>query len=54
MLCLLNVFELSLLRSMKGNQNVLNISVADTVGSDLLSCFEKICSFTGTWCPCFI
>uniref|UniRef100_A0A3Q3X2U5 Tyrosine-protein phosphatase domain-containing protein n=1 Tax=Mola mola TaxID=94237 RepID=A0A3Q3X2U5_MOLML len=32
-------------QSMRGSQAVLNVPAADSVDSDLFSCFEKICSF---------
>ncbi|XP_044077668.1 serine/threonine/tyrosine-interacting-like protein 1 [Siniperca chuatsi] len=35
-------------RSIKGNQTILNIPVADSVVSDLHSSFERICSFIGS------
>ncbi|XP_030294460.1 serine/threonine/tyrosine-interacting-like protein 1 isoform X1 [Sparus aurata] len=35
-------------QSIKGNQTVLNIPVADSVASDLYSSFERICSFIDT------
>ncbi|KAM9348826.1 serine/threonine/tyrosine-interacting-like protein 1 [Symphorus nematophorus] len=35
-------------RSIKGNQTVLDIPVADSVVSDLFSSFERICSFIGS------
>ncbi|XP_051257849.1 serine/threonine/tyrosine-interacting-like protein 1 isoform X2 [Dicentrarchus labrax] len=35
-------------RSIKGNQTVLNIPVADSAASDLYSSFERICSFIGS------
>ncbi|XP_045894699.1 serine/threonine/tyrosine-interacting-like protein 1 [Micropterus dolomieu] len=34
--------------SIKGNQTILNIPVADSVVSDLYSSFERICSFIGS------
>lgn len=34
-------------RSVKGNQTILSIPVADSVMSDLYSSFERICSFIG-------
>ncbi|XP_070774150.1 serine/threonine/tyrosine-interacting-like protein 1 [Enoplosus armatus] len=34
--------------SIKGNQTILNIPVADSVVSDLHSCLERICSFIGS------
>ncbi|XP_040907839.1 serine/threonine/tyrosine-interacting-like protein 1 [Toxotes jaculatrix] len=35
-------------RTIKGNQTILNITVADSVSSDLYSSFERICSFIGS------
>ncbi|KAE8293883.1 Serine/threonine/tyrosine-interacting-like protein 1 [Larimichthys crocea] len=35
-------------RSVKGNQTILSIPVADSVMSDLYSSFERICSFIGS------
>ncbi|XP_036975578.1 serine/threonine/tyrosine-interacting-like protein 1 isoform X1 [Acanthopagrus latus] len=35
-------------QSIKGNQTILNIPVADSVASDLYSSFERICSFIDT------
>uniref|UniRef100_A0A671WDB7 Serine/threonine/tyrosine interacting-like 1 n=1 Tax=Sparus aurata TaxID=8175 RepID=A0A671WDB7_SPAAU len=39
---------ISISQSIKGNQTVLNIPVADSVASDLYSSFERICSFIDT------
>lgn len=38
-------------RSINGNQTILEISVADSVESDLYSSFERICSFIGKCSP---
>ncbi|XP_071362538.1 serine/threonine/tyrosine-interacting-like protein 1 isoform X2 [Trachinotus anak] len=35
-------------RSIKGNQTILNIPVADSVESDLYSSFERLCNFIGS------
>lgn len=45
----ISISESNTLESLKGNQSILNIPVADSAVSDLYSSFERICSFIGSY-----
>ncbi|XP_053187199.1 serine/threonine/tyrosine-interacting-like protein 1 [Scomber japonicus] len=45
----ISISESNTLESLKVNQSILNIPVADSCSSDLYSSFEKICSFIGSY-----
>ncbi|XP_019942140.2 serine/threonine/tyrosine-interacting-like protein 1 isoform X1 [Paralichthys olivaceus] len=45
---IISISQTDTLESMKGNQAILNIPVANSVLSDLYSSFERICSFIGS------